>query len=89
MSGSPIDPSYQFNTVTPSDTALLTYTDANGNVNYYKTKAILVGTAGNVAVKNDAGLTVIIPVAAQVMHPISTQQVLSTGTTAVGITAFF
>lgn len=90
MAGTPIDPSYQFNIVTPSDTADLTYTDVNGRINYYKTKALWVGTTGDLEVLNDAGVAIVIPnVAPGMMHPISTQRVLATNTTAIGIIAFF
>jgi len=80
-----IDPSNQYVNVTPSDTALLSY---NGNV---KTcRGILLGVAGDIAIKDDAGNTVVISgLAAAIIHPIATQQILSTSTTATDICAFF
>ena len=73
MSGSPIDPSYQFATITPSDTAKLTY-----NGEKVRTKAIYVGGAGDLVVKNDAGATITfqnLPAAS--MIPISTDTVMA------------
>lgn len=80
----PINPSDQFSLVTPSDTVDLSYHGTTA-----KCRAILVGTAGNVAVLDDQGTSVTIPLAAQVLHPISTNRILLTGTTAVTIIAFY
>jgi hypothetical protein len=84
-SGSPIDPSYQFAVVTPSDTALLSYAGEKG-----RSKGIYVGTTGNLAVKDDKGNSVtFVNVLAGVIHPISTDQILFTGTSALNIIALF
>lgn len=87
MAGSPIDPSYQFINVTPSDSLVLTYHNRP-----VRTKGISFKTAGDLAIKDDEGTTVVIPsgsLVAGVIHPISTQQILSTGTAAVSIVAYF
>jgi len=82
---SPIDPSNQFINVTPSDTDLLKY---NGNVS--TCRGILLEVAGDIAIKDDENNTVVIAgLAAGVIHPIATQQILSTNTTATGIVAYF
>lgn len=84
-SGSPIDPSYKFAAVTPSDTALLTY---GGDPSI--TKGIYVGGAGNIACKNDLGATVVFTgLVVGALYPISTEQILSTSTTATNIVALF
>ena len=73
MSGTSIDPSYQFGAITPSNTAILTY---NGKPQ--KTKAIYIGGAGDLVVKNELGTTVTfqnLPAAS--MIPISVSQVLA------------
>jgi hypothetical protein len=73
MAGTPIDPSYQFGAITPSDTAILKY---NGLP--VKTKAIYIGGAGDLAVKNEMGTTVTfqnLPAAS--MIPIAVSQVLA------------
>jgi hypothetical protein len=75
-----------FKAVTKSDTSLLT-TVSGVNV---KTRAIMAGTTGNIAIKDKAGNTVVInKLAAGVVYPIVTNQVLSTSTTAADITAFW
>lgn len=87
MAGTPIDPSYQFINVTPSDTDVLMYHN-----HPVRTKGIAFKTAGALAIKDDQGTTVVIPsgvLVAGVIHPISTDKILSTGTTAVDIAAFF
>jgi len=84
-SGTPIDPSYKFVSVTPSDTAILSYDGES-----LKTKAIYIGGAGDLAIPNDLGTSVtFVAVAAGSLLPLSTQQVLSTGTTATSIIALF
>ena len=76
--------------VTPSDTALLTYVNSEGATVKGACRAILLEVAGDLAVKDSNNTTVVIPgLAAGILHPISTQQILSTGTGATGITAFF
>jgi len=52
----------------------------------------MIGTAGDLAVKDDEGTTVVIPsnaLAVGIIHPICTSQVMSTGTTCSEIVAFF
>ena len=73
--------------VTKSDTLELTY---NGEP--AKTKYISIGTAGNLAIKDSLGNTVIIPANALevgTLHPIATGKILSTGTAAAEIVAWF
>ena len=83
----PIDPSGQFINVTPSDTLLLKY---NGKV--ATCRGIAIGTAGDLEIKDDNNTTVVIPsnsLAIGVIHPISTQQILASNTTATEIVAYF
>lgn len=81
----PIAPSSKFIVVSPSDTAVLTW-----NGDSFSTKAIMAGVAGNIAVKDEVDTSVtIVGLAAGVMYPIETNLILSTGTTATSITAFF
>jgi len=85
QSGTSIDPSYKFVAVTPSDTELLKY---DGEPS--KTKGIYVAVSGDLTVKNDLDDTVIFTLAAAgAVYPIATDKILSTGTTATGIVAFF
>lgn len=82
----PIDPSNQFVAVTASDTAVLSY----DGVSRAKCRGIYIGTAGNLAVKNDDGDSITFTgLAAGVVHAISTDVVMSTGTTASNIVALF
>jgi hypothetical protein len=89
-SGASIEPSFQFNAVTPSDTAALTYTNVDGAVENRSCKAIYVGVAGNLAVKNDAGTSVTFTgVAAGSIYPISAAYIMATNTTATDIVALY
>lgn len=84
------DPTFQYSAVTKSDTAKLTYTNSAGVTEEKRCRAIYVGGAGDVAVTDDAGNSVIFAgVAAGSLLPISTEQVLSTGTDATDIVACF
>ncbi len=90
-SGSPIDPTAQFAAVTTSDTAVLKYHNSPA-----RTKGIYVGGAGNLAVKDLGDFTganrttvIFIGVLAGVVYPISTDQILATGTTATNLIALF
>ena len=88
--GGSIEPSFQFSAITPSDTALLTYTNSAGEVEKRRCKAIYVGGAGNLAIKDDAGNAVTFTgVTAGSVYPISTDTVMSTGTTATHLVALF
>ena len=83
----PIHSSSKFILVTKSDTALLQYHSKN-----MACRGIMIGTAGDLAVKDDEGTTVVIPsnaLAVGIIHPICTSQVMSTGTTCSEIVAFF
>lgn len=85
MAGTPIDPSYQFIEVDPSDTAILSYNNMP-----LKCKGIYVAVAGDLTVDDDLGNPVtFINIAAGVIHPISTQRIRATGTAATGIVALF
>ncbi len=79
-----IAPSSAFVAVTASDTVLLKY---NGVVT--RTKALYIGGAGDVAVKNDLGTTVTFQnIPAGTLLPISVSLVLA-ATTATNIVACF
>lgn len=89
-SGGSIEPAFQFSSVTPSDTAKLTYINSDGETEVRRCKALFIGGDGNVAVKDDAGNSVTFTgVAGGSVYLISTDQVLSTGTTATSIVALF
>lgn len=84
---SPIDSSSAPILVTPSDALILKYHGVS-----LKCRGISFAVAGDLAIKDDQDTTVIIPngsLAAGSIHPISTQQVLATGTAATGIVAYF
>ncbi len=88
---SPIDPALYPVLVTPSNTALLSFTDQFG-VQHQKCRAISFVTAGDLAIKDENNATVVIPngaLVAGIMHPLSIQQILATGTAALGIVAYF
>ena len=88
--GSSIDSSFQFNVATPSDTATLTYTNVDGVVEQKMCKAIYIGGAGNLTIKNDAGDNILFTgVTAGSILPISTVQIMSTGTTATPLCVLF
>ena len=87
MSDQAIHSSSRFINVTPSDTALLKYDGVALSCN-----GISFATAGALAIKDDVGNTVVFPngsLAAGVIHQICTSQVLSTGTGALNIVAYF
>jgi len=89
-SGSQIDPAFQFAVITPSDTAKLTYTNSAGGVEIKRCRAIYVGTAGDLAVNDDAGNSVLFTgVAAGSVLPISTDVIRATSTTASTIVALY
>lgn len=78
--------------VTPSDTVPLT--DTSGRRRF--SDGISVGVAGNLAylpagVSEEGGRpsTIITGLAAGIVHPLRASQILATGTTATGITAWF
>jgi hypothetical protein len=82
-----IFPSSKFILVTPSDTVPLTYQGKK-----MKTKYISFKTAGDLAIKDEAGTTVVITngaLGAGVMHRIATDYIMSTGTAAASIVAWF
>lgn len=66
-----------FYSITPSDTADLPV----------KPRAIMVGGAGNLVARNVRGNDITIAVVAGQIVPIKATRVLSTGTTATGLTA--
>lgn len=72
-------PSAVFYAVTPGASAL-----PNG-----RCRALYIGVAGDVSVKNRAGDTVLFKAMAVGEHPISTDTVLSAGTTATDIVALY
>ena len=88
--GGSLEPAFQFSAVTPSNTALLTYTTSSGEVVKRKCKALYIGGAGNIAIKDDAGTAVtFVGVTAGSIYPISTDTVMLTNTTATSIIALY
>lgn len=86
--GTSIDPAGYYNNITPSDTNYLK--TAGGKT--FRTKGISFGTAGALAIKDQDNITVVIPtgvLSAGIIHPIQTDRILSTGTTATNIVAYF
>ena len=80
-----LDPSSQFIVVTPSDTAVLQYNGENKS-----TRGISFEVAGTLAIKNDEGVAVTLPgLAASVIHPLISDTIMATNTTATGIVAYF
>lgn len=83
--GTSVDPSFQYVEHTASDTVPIKY---NGRIQ--RCRGIFVGTAGDLAVKNDLGNSVTFTnVAAGVIHPISTDYIYATNTDATGIVVVF
>jgi len=83
----PQDPSPQFATVTPVDGAKLKY---DGQVR--ACVGISFAVAGALAIKDDVGNTVVIPINSLSIgriHAISTDEILDTGTDATGIVVYF
>ena len=83
-----VDSSLRFANVTKSDTVHLL--DASGKP--HNSTYISFAVAGALAIKDQDNVTVVIPsgsLVAGVMHKIQTGYVLSTGTTATGIVAYF
>jgi hypothetical protein len=69
-------PARYFLNVTPSDSTRLTY----------ETRGILLGVAGDIAIADVTGASVVISgLVAGIIHPISTFKIFSTGTTASDI----
>lgn len=80
-------PGVNFKTVTPSDTDKFA-PFANGEIK--RCAFLIIGGAGNVAIRNEDGTTQVIPgLLAGGQYAISTDQVLATGTTATNIVAAF
>jgi len=89
-SGGSIESAFQFSAVTPSDSAKLTYVTSAGITEVRRCKAIFVGGAGAVAIKDDAGnACTFTGCTAGSVYPVSTDQILSTGTTASSLIALF
>lgn len=79
-------PAAKFTSISAGDTDKLSYN--NGEIS--RCRGIYVGGSGNLAVKDDAGNSVVFQsVPAGSLLPISTDQVLSTGTTATNLIALF
>ena len=80
----------EFKAITPSDTILLTYPNDQGDPITRKCKQIYVGSTGDLAVQNSAGVTVVHPnLLGGATYTISTGLILATGTTATGLIAYF
>jgi len=81
----------QLNNITPAVKPVnVTPHDTNYIVDEIPCKGILLGVAGDIAIKDVNGTTVVVSgLAAGVIHPISTNRILSTSTTATDICAFF
>ena len=81
-----IRPAYDFKNVTPNDSATIQDADSKTII----TRGILLGVAGDIAVKNQKDETVVISgLAAGVIHPVSTSKILATSTTASDICVFW
>jgi len=81
-----IYPVTNWDTVTPSDTAKLSFKTTLNQ----RCRAIIVGVGGDVAIKNEDGTsTTIVGLVTGGQYAISTDQILATGTTALNITAGF
>jgi len=82
-----IYPGVNFKAVTPSDTEKLKpFTGSE----IKRCQFIIVGVAGNVAIANEDGTTVtLVGLQAGGQYAVSTDQILSTGTTATNIVAAF
>lgn len=81
-----IRPGMNFKNVTPHDSNRIQDADSNDVL----TRGILLGVAGDIAVKDQDNTTVVISgLAAGVIHPISTYQIMSTSTTASDICVFW
>ena len=81
-----IRPGMNFKNVTPSDANRIQDADSNDVL----TRGILLGVAGDIAIKDQDNTTVVISgLAAGVIHPISTYQIMSTSTTATDICVFW
>ena len=89
--GAAWDSTFQYSSITPSDTAKLSYTNSAGVVEPNKRcRALYVGGAGDVSVHDDAGNAVVFTgVTAGSVYPISTDTVMSTNTTATSLVALF
>ena len=80
-----IYPVANWKAITPHDTNNLEF-----NSKKVRCRAILVGGAGNIAVRNEDGTTtVLVGLVAGGLYPISTDRILATGTTATDIVAGF
>lgn len=80
----------EFIAVTPSDTALLTYPNDQGDQITRKCKAIFVAATGDITIKNSAGIPVLhTNVLGGGFYAFSTNQIMATGTTANGLVAYF
>ena len=76
----------EYKTITPSDTLKLT--NASGNIT--RCRGVYIGGAGNLAVKDEKNNAVtFVSLAVGVIHPISTDQIMNTNTTATNIVALF
>lgn len=72
-------PARYFVNITPSDSTIL-----------QRFRGIMLGVAGNVAIKDENDNTVVIAgLAAGIIHPISSKRIMATGTTATGIVTFY
>ena len=81
-----IRPGMMFKNVTPADGTRIQDADSNDVL----TRGILLGVAGDIAIKDQDNTTVVISgLAAGVIHPISTYEILATGTTATDICVFW
>jgi len=92
-SGISFEPSFQFAVCTPSNTANLTYKNADGIVEEKRCKALYIGSiagGAGLTIKDDAGNNVAFAgLVAGSVYPISTYRVMSTGTTCSSIVALY
>lgn len=80
--GTITDPASVAVAVTPSDSADISATGM-------RSRGLYVGAAGNIACRMDNGDVTFVGCPAGLVLPIRTKRVLSTGTTATSIVAFF
>lgn len=84
-----INPATKFQAVSKSDTAKIApYVDDN-NIRITRCRALYVGKAGNLIVKNEKGANVTWPNVPIGIHKISTDHIISTLTTADDFVAIY
>lgn len=84
-----ISPASKFSAVTKSDTAILSYTNADGTI-LHRARGFMIGGAGDIALVNDAGTAVVFKgLPSGSIISVSSEYVMATDTTATDIVALF